>query len=61
MSFGIHIEGGGTHAGWRTIKPKPRAWKCCSLHLAGYLARCPDCGRRRHDDHTTSKRATVGD
>lgn len=48
MTFNVSIQGGGTHAGWRRTKPKPKAWthNCTegvTRELPGYHVRCPDC------------------
>jgi hypothetical protein len=58
VTFAVgHVEG-GTHAGWRKVREKPKAWlhPCgpCDAHtpvefreLPGYLTRCPDCKTER--------------
>lgn len=56
-SVQINVQG-GTGAG-RKRPLKLKHWSCCGLTLASYS--CPHCGRRRHDDETTVKRAQVGE
>jgi hypothetical protein len=39
---------GGTHAGWRRVKPEPQPWVCqCGRANAKHWARCPDCSEPR--------------
>lgn len=56
--FHVGTVAGGTNAGWRKVKQKPREWvHLCNcndaysppnpVELPGYLPRCPDCKAAR--------------
>lgn len=53
MTFAIGHVQGGTNAGRRIVKQKPRPWvhvcagKAGGVELPGYMARCGTCGCRR--------------
>lgn len=43
MTFNIGTVQGGTHAGWRSVKQRPKAWTCpsCGAKLKYYWLACP--------------------
>lgn len=49
MNIG-HVTG-GTHAGWKTQRPKARDWVCpnCGTRLKHFWVACPNDNTRRPD------------
>ncbi len=45
----VNVQGGGSHAGWRTIFAKSRDWRCpnCGASLRYYWTKCPNDGHPR--------------